>query len=112
MTHNDVRTTFIMPYTQFMKKPYREVAMYFEEVPIELEPFFKNVLMQDDLRFEAEILSTKEVNFTITHSEWGDYDGFVELNGPKVPQAIATMLRRFDVDEYQQWLKEHELSGS
>lgn len=111
MTQNDIRTTFIMPYTMFRKAPYRETAEYFDEVPIELEPFFKNILAQDNLRLEAEILVTEEVNFTITHSEWGDYDGFVKPNGPEVPIAIDALLRRFNVDEYQQWLRELELHG-
>lgn len=109
MAHNDIRTTFIMPYTMYRKAPYRETAEYFDAVPIELEPHFKNILSQDNLRLEAEILSTKEVNFTITHSDHGDYDGFVKPNGPEVPIAIDSLLRRFNVDEYQQWLQEWEL---
>jgi hypothetical protein len=100
-----------MPYTMFRKAPYRETAEYFDAVPIELEPFFKDILSQDNLRLEAEILSTREVNFTITHSEYGDYDGFVKPNGPEVPIAITDMLRRFNVDEYQQWLREQEMSN-
>lgn len=111
MSANDVRTTFIMPYVQYKRAPYRVIQQYFEEVPMELEPHFKDILMQDNLQLEAEMLRDRQVHFTITHSEFGDYDGILEPNGPKVPEAIADMLRRFNVDEYQKWLKAQGASG-
>ena len=111
MNADVVRTTFIMPYTQFMRPDGRQVAQYFDAVPIELEPYFKNILAQDNLRLEAEVLITGQVHFSITHEEWGDYDSILKPNGPEVPIAIDQLLRRFNVTEYQEWLKEYELNG-
>lgn len=103
------QTTFVLEYTQFMRPSGLQVQQYDSGAPIELEQPYLNIVEQPSLRLEAEMLMTNQVNFTITHEEFGDYDGFIVNNGPEVLEAIAGMLRRWNVDEYHEWLKEHEL---
>lgn len=57
------------------------------------------------LRFGLELLApANTVNVTLEHPFFGDFNGLIVENGPKVLQAVCTLVEEFDEGNCLQWL--------
>mgnify|MGYP001563705846 FL=1 len=81
---------FEVDVVQFMRPDGRQVECktdLIDEVKADYE-----AMVAAGYRFKAECLTTGEVSVTITNKERGDVDIRVLHNGPRVQEAMATML--------------------
>jgi hypothetical protein len=87
--------------TQF-HRPNGRTTLEFTDLPNDCAVGYE-AMKRHGCRLTAEEIYGN-ISVCIEHPE-GDYDIEVVANGPKVQEALADMLRRFDGGSFQKWLK-------
>ncbi len=81
-----------IPFTQYLRPNGRPVPVSIDR-PAEVSDLAQRII-DAGYRFEAEELTTGHASFTIAGPE-GDEDIELCMNGPKVPEAVDTLVKRF-----------------
>jgi hypothetical protein len=95
-----------VPFTQFLRPDGRQQEIRLE-LPDAVEPKLKEI-RDSGCRLTAEVLSTGVCSFCVEEPALGDFDIILVPNGSKVPEAITSMLLRFDLAKFAEWKKESE----
>ena len=100
--------TISIPFTQYHLPNGRRTQESFTGAPASLKPKVDEILAQG-LNFTAEILRNGYISLCIANDAKGeDYDCRVVPNGLEVPKAIESMIEKFNLVEYAEWLKADE----
>jgi hypothetical protein len=81
-----------IPFTQYLRPNGRQVEVSIDR-PEDVSKLAERIIAAG-YRFEVEELTTGHASFTIAGPE-GDEDIELCMNGPKVPGAVDTLVKRF-----------------